>query len=255
MTAPSKKFMFDTDFAGGPRKPVVPMITLAEHNEKRAEAEAAGFRRGYAQAQSDAEVEANRRVAATLEGIAASIAAASVALAAIEQRLECEALEVAVARKLAPTLIAREPFAEIAALASECFHQLIASPHIVVRVNDALYATAKERLDEIARARSFEGRLVVLAEPDIAPGDCRIEWADGGINRDAAATDQAIGEAVNGYISARRNLTGGEARPGAPTPPEMAPAAPRQAEPPKPRASAHELLMTSDDEFRRPQNG
>src|SRR5579885_3070049 len=228
MTAPSKKFMFDTDFAGGPRKPVVPMITLAEHNEKRAEAEAAGFRRGYAQAQSDAEVEANRRVAATLEGIAASIAAASVALAAIEQRLECEAVEVAVAvaRKLAPTLIAREPFAEIAALASECFHQLIASPHIVV-----------------------------LAEPDIAPGDCRIEWADGGINRDAAATDQAIGEAVNGYISARRNLTGGEARPGAPTPPEMAPAAPRQAEPPKPRASAHELLMTSDDEFRRPQNG
>ncbi len=135
MTAPSKKFMFDTDFAGGPRKPVEPMITLAEHNEKRAEAEAAGFRRGYAQAQSDAEVEANRRVAATLEGIAASIAAASVALAAIEQRLECEAVEVAVAvaRKLAPTLIAREPFAEIAALASECFHQLIASPHIVVR--------------------------------------------------------------------------------------------------------------------------
>ena len=101
---------------------------------------------------------------------------------------------VAVARKLAPALIAREPFAEIAALASDCFRQLIASPHIAVRVNDALYATAKDKLNDIVRARSFEGRLVVLAEPDIAPGDCRIEWADGGINRDSAAADAAIGD-------------------------------------------------------------
>ncbi len=108
------------------------------------------------------------------------------------------------ARKLAPALVAREPFAEISALASECFRQLVSSPHIAVRVNDALYAAAKEKLDEIARAKSFEGRLVVLAEPDIAVGDCRIEWADGGINRDSAAADAAIGEAVTRYVSARR---------------------------------------------------
>jgi len=75
-----------------------------------------------------------------------------------------------------------------------------------VRVNDALYATAKEKLEDIVRARSFEGRLVVLAEPDIALGDCRIEWADGGINRDSASTDAAISAAVHGYVSARRNV-------------------------------------------------
>jgi len=56
------------------------------------------------------------------------------------------------------------------------------------------------------RAKSFEGRLVVLAEPDIAVGDCRIEWADGGINRDSAAADAVIGEAVTGYIGARRTF-------------------------------------------------
>jgi flagellar assembly protein FliH len=159
MTAPTK-FLFDTDFAGGPKKPVEPMITLVEHEVKLAEGETAGHQRGYAQAQHDAEVEANRRIAGTLENIAKSIAAASEALQAIEARLECEAVEVAVAvaRKLAPTLVAREPFAEISALASDCFRQLIAAPHIVVRVNDAVYATAKEKLEDIARARTFEGR-------------------------------------------------------------------------------------------------
>ena len=39
--------------------------------------------------------------------------------------------------------------------------------------------------------------------------DCRVEWADGGINRNQAATDTAIGEAVARYVSARRGLADG----------------------------------------------
>jgi flagellar assembly protein FliH len=205
----AKKFLFETDFAGGADgKPDEPVITVVEHEARLADAEAATSARGYAQAQSDAEVESGRRMADALERIAAGLAVANDALHAIETRLECEAVEVAVAvaRKLAPALLAREPFAEISALASECFRQLIASPHIAVRINDALYATAKEKLDEIVRARNYEGRLVVLAEPAIAVGDCRIEWADGGINRDSAAADAAIGEAVASYVSAQRNF-------------------------------------------------
>jgi flagellar assembly protein FliH len=203
MGAPTK-FLFDVDFAGGADPgPARRMVPLAEHAAKLAEAEAAAHRRGYAQAQT----EADRRIAAALEHIAAGLAAANGALHAIETRLECEAVEVAVAvaRKLAPALIAREPFTEIAALASDCFRQLVAAPHLAVRVNDAIYAAAKERLADIARTRGFEGRLVVLAEDNIAVGDCRIEWADGGINRDSAAADATIGEAVAAYVSARRS--------------------------------------------------
>jgi|HubBroStandDraft_6_1064221.scaffolds.fasta_scaffold299698_2 flagellar assembly protein FliH len=203
----AKKFLFETDFAGA-GKLADSAITLAEHALKLADAEAAAHQRGYADAQTDAGVESGRRMADALERIAAGLTTANDGLHAIETRLECEAVEVAVAvaRKLAPALLAREPFAEISALASECFRQLIAAPHIAVRINDALYASAKEMLEDIVRARHYEGRLVVLAEPDIEVGDCRIEWADGGINRDSAAADAAIGEAVAGYVSARRNF-------------------------------------------------
>jgi flagellar assembly protein FliH len=207
MSAPAK-FLFDVDFAERERKPAEPTITLAEHAIKLAEAETAAHRRGYAEAQADAAVEAQRRIAGALEHAAAGLGQASETLRAIEVRLECEAVEVAVAvaRKLAPALIAGEPFAEISALASDCFRELTASPHIAVRVNDALYAATREKLDAIARAGGYEGRLVVLAEPGIALGDCRIEWADGGINRDSAAADAAIGEAVARYVSARRGF-------------------------------------------------
>ena len=61
-----------------------------------------------------------------------------------------------------------------------------------MRINDTLYAAAREKLEDITRAHGYEGRLVVLGEPSVAVGDCRIEWADGGIDRDAGLADGAI---------------------------------------------------------------
>jgi flagellar assembly protein FliH len=110
---------------------------------------------------------------------------------------------VAVSSKLVPALIAREPLAEITALASDCFRHLVASPHVAVRVNEALHASARDRLEEIIRRLGLDSRLVVLGEPEIAPGDCRIEWADGGICRESGALTAAIDLAVRRYISAR----------------------------------------------------
>ena len=207
MAAPAK-FLFDVDFAAGSQRE--PTVTLAEHATKLADAEDSARQHGYAEGKRDAEVEVGRRIASTLERIATGIEAAGGALKAIEARLECEAVEVAVAvaRKLAPSLIEREPFAEIYALASGCFRELVAAPHIVVRVNEGLYAAAREKIDDIARAHAFAGRLVMLGEPNIAAGDCRIEWADGGVHRDTGAADRVIGEAVARYISARRNFAG-----------------------------------------------
>ena len=199
MGAPAK-FLFDNDFAVGER--TKSSVALAEHAAKLTEAETAGYRKGFAAAKAEAE----QRAAAALERVAAALAELNRGLAAVETRLETEAVEVAVAvaRKLAPELIAREPFAELAALAAGCFRHLVAAPHVVVRVNDALQERARELLEETARAGGFDGRLVVLAEPDIAPGDCRIEWADGGVKRDRATIEGAIEEAVARYVAARR---------------------------------------------------
>jgi flagellar assembly protein FliH len=48
----------------------------------------------------------------------------------------------------------------------------------------------------LARERGFEGRLVVLGEPDLAPGDARMEWADGGVVRDRARIEAAVLDAL-----------------------------------------------------------
>ena len=199
----AQKFLFDNDFSPGAAEKDRP-VAASEHALKLAEAESKGFSDGFAAAEKERVAEANRRTAVAFEQIGDGLDRLAKGLAAIESRLEAEAVEVAAAvgRKLASELIGREPFAEIAALATDCFKQLVTAPHVVVRVNDALLETAKERLGEAARTRGFEGRLVVLAEPDIALGDCRVEWADGGLNRDRGKTEAAIEDMVTRYVTA-----------------------------------------------------
>jgi len=211
--AAKAKFLFDDDFGGGAAaKAAEAAVSEAAHKAALAEAEARGYRNGVnaaeAKATAELKTEAERRSAAAFERIAAALASLADRLKAIEDRFEAESVEVAVAvaRKLAPQLIEREPLAELTALATECFGELLRAPHVVVRVNEGLYAAAREKLEDIARSRGFEGRLVVLGEPDIPEGDCRIEWADGGLKRDRVATEAAIAEVVNRYVCVRHGV-------------------------------------------------
>jgi flagellar assembly protein FliH len=203
--AAKAKYLFDQDFAAvtnPAEKPIAP----SEHALLLAEAESKGFRDGFMAAEKEGHSAAARRSAAAFEQIADALDRIARGLADIERQVETEAIELAgaIARKLAPELVLRQPFAEIAALASKCLRHLAHAPHLVVRVNDALHETAKMELEEIARTCGFDGRLVVVAEPEIALGDCKIEWADGGVVRNTAKTDAVIGSAIRRYLGARQ---------------------------------------------------
>ena len=203
MAAPAK-FLFDTDFAA-PDKARERAATAAEIAEMVAEAEARAYRAGYEAAQHEAKVESDRRSALALEEIGITIKGIATRISGIEARMETEAVEVAVAvaRKLCSELVAREPLGEIMALVSDCFAHLVATPHLVVRINDQLYDAARAKIERQAAQSGFEGRLVILAEPGIATGDCRIEWADGGVVLERAAIEAKISELVGRYLASR----------------------------------------------------
>ena len=203
MAAPAK-FLFDLDFAA-PDMGRAPIITPDEMAAKIANAEAQAYRAGFDAAQREAQVEADRRMALALEQIGISAITVAQSVAGIESKMETEAVNVAVAvaRKLCGELVAREPLTEIMALVHDCFRHLVATPHLVVRINDALYDEAKERIEKQARQSGFAGRLVILAEPDIQNGDCKIEWADGGMVLERDSVDAKINELVGRYMASR----------------------------------------------------
>jgi flagellar assembly protein FliH len=198
------KFLFDLDF-GAPEKSREKAPTTAEIAEMVSAAEQRGYRIGFEAGQNEAKADSDRRVATALEQVGGSIRSIVAGFAGVEQRMESEAVEVAlaVARKLCAELIAAQPLVEMTALVSDCFRQLVATPHIVIRINDATYDEAHERIERLARQSGYEGRLVIMAEPDIAHGDCRIEWADGGVVLERAAIETRISELVGRYVASR----------------------------------------------------
>lgn len=203
MGAPAK-FLFDTDFST-PHKSKERAPTSLEIAQQMAAAEAKAYQNGFDAAQREARVQSDRRMALAIEEIAIGIKGIAGRFSGIEIRMETEAVDVAVAvaRKLCSELMAAEPLTEITALVSDCFRHLVSTPHLVVRVNDQLYDAAREQIERLARQSGFTGQLVILAEPEIDTGDCKIEWADGGVVLERAAIDAKIDELVRRYVASR----------------------------------------------------
>ena len=203
MAAPAK-FLFDMDFSAPDRTRERP-ATASEIAQKIASAEARAYRDGFDAAQREAKAESDRRAALALEEIGIALKTIATGFSGIETRMETEAVDVAVAvaRKLCDALMASEPLGEITALVSDCFSHLVSTPHLVVRINASLYEVARERIERLAKQSGFAGRLVILAEPEIDTGDCRIEWADGGVVLERAAIEAKINELVGRYMASR----------------------------------------------------
>jgi flagellar assembly protein FliH len=188
----SSRFLFERDFS----RPQAD----AKVEAAAAEAEARGYARGLAAGRQQAEGER----AAELARACARLAAAAEALLASADRVRAEteteaiALAEALAHKLAGAALAALPKAAIAEAAAAAFQHLRQVPHLAARVNEGLVEEVEAMLLGMARERGFEGRLVVLGDPGIQPGDVRLEWADGGVVRDHGATAAALREAVSG---------------------------------------------------------
>jgi flagellar assembly protein FliH len=197
------KFLFDTDFLNGSGRGGG--ISPADHQGGLTEAEARGYTKGYAAAKMEG-TDTERQFASAVSRCAAAIETIAARMDEVETRLGSEAVGIAlaVARKLAPALIERQPVIEVAALVTDCLKHLIGVPHVIVRVNDSLYEALQTRLNDIAEASGFSGRLAIIADADLAAGDALVEWADGGVSRKAEMTDAFIAAAVDRFIATRR---------------------------------------------------
>jgi flagellar assembly protein FliH len=193
MTQPSR-FLFDTDF----RKPRT-SATDAREAASVAEAEARGRAQGLAQGRAEAEAQVQARLADAVNRLALAAAGLLGQIDAADAAREAQALDfaMALARRIAGDALDAQPLAAIGEAARAALEHLRGVPHLAVRVNDALVEDAEALVRGLARERGYEGRLVVIGEPDMPPGDARMEWADGGVVRERARIEAAVARALD----------------------------------------------------------
>ncbi len=109
-------------------------------------------------------------------------------------------LAAAIARKIAPELARRGADEAIATLFAERLSDLLDEPRLVIRLDAARIDAVKDRLEAIAAQSGYAGKLIFLAADGLDAPDCRIEWADGGVERLMARVTGEIDRIVAQYL-------------------------------------------------------
>jgi len=197
---PIRKFMFersfdDTKAAKGPvrdRRPVT--YTWEQLEALKKEVHDASFAAGKQAALEEQTQHIKATVARIDDTIARLLEQAETARKAQEPRVR-EAV-LAIARKVLPDFSQRNGLQEIQAVVAGIIGEMTGEPRLVVRINDAQFDSVNAAVKDITEKQGYTGKVVLLADAEVKADDCRIEWADGGIERNIEALWKNIGQSI-----------------------------------------------------------
>lgn len=216
-----RKFLFDNDFGeapqstvggarpkgaqGAPGAPAVqapPAFTEAEMQGACDVARRQGEEAGAARGRTEAVAAFDKQIAGALSTIAQQTAAIAKSVAA-EAAAAGKSVDLAVAivRKLHPALVERQGLAEIEAVLGQCLESLKQEPRLVAYVHSVRLDALQERLAQLSASSGFEGRVVLIGDDAMGESDCRVEWADGGVEREAGRIWRTIEDTLTRYIA------------------------------------------------------
>ncbi len=184
------------------RAPPPPMFTEAEMQGACDIARRKGEEAGVTRGRNEAVAAFDKQVAATLSTIAQQTAAIAKNIAA-EALAAGKSVELAMAivRKLHPALVERQGLAEIESVLAQCLESLKQEPRLVAYVHSVRLDALQERLTQLSASSGFDGRVVLIGDDAMGESDCRVEWADGGVEREAGRIWRAVEEALARYIA------------------------------------------------------
>lgn len=219
-----RKYMFDLDF-DRPQPRAVPEARVEEPEEAEDIAEpepepeppppmfseeelALAREAAYQEGRQAGEAQANQRT----ERLAANVMIALSDQMATLFRQQEEANEansraavrvaMSVLKKVLPAACEANAFNEVTRVVEEVVAHILDEPRIIVKVGEQLVDAVRERLDAVCQAHGFEGRVVVQADVRMIPGDCRVEWTDGGAERDQVRLIEEIEATVERALGA-----------------------------------------------------
>lgn len=105
-------------------------------------------------------------------------------------------IATAIARKVMPHYTEQHGLQEITAILSQVLREMNREPRLVVRVSEAIFDIVSDQIKTLSEQHAYAGKVVVIAEANMAPSDCLVEWADGGIERDIKSLWQEIDRAM-----------------------------------------------------------
>jgi flagellar assembly protein FliH len=214
-----------------PPPPPPPMFTAAQMEAAREE----GYIGGHTAALDEASAATERLTALALGEVGRRLDGLThrheIAVDALAR--DATRLILAVCRKVLPATAEKNAVREITALVAELLPNVLDEPRLVVRVNPDVADVLRERMDPVIAESGYEGRVLVTPDGRVPQADCRIDWGEGGLERDTARQWAEIEALIDQHLAGPMR----EVTPAAPPPPDVL-LARRNAQPPEDDRSA-----------------
>src|ERR1700722_15658212 len=187
-----RKFLFEQSFdqlmhgTDALRTPERKPVTLKPEQVDALKKEA--YDRGFAEGKKAGADEQTSHMTALLARLDERLTHMAGAIHTLRQEYEQKARQIAlaVARKILPDFVAKNGLQEIESMLHAAITEMAHEPRMVVRVHESQFDALNTKIQDIAVQKAYAGKVVVLADAQIAAGDCRGEWADGGMERNTA---------------------------------------------------------------------
>ena len=191
----AKRFVFDNYFDTNEKGVTVARdFTVEDLDQARLE----GFEEGKALGRGEAQASINQQVADALANASRAFQALQQGMEGLKREVETDALRTVtmIVSKIVPYYANKHGLGEVEALVHDCLAAAYDEPRIVVRAHGSILGPLTDHLDQLTASSGFNGNVVALEDPSLSPGDCRVEWADGGAERETERVWESINSAL-----------------------------------------------------------
>ncbi|MCF8503258.1 MAG: hypothetical protein K9H11_22560, partial [Rhodospirillum sp.] len=111
-------------------------------------------------------------------------------------------LVLAICRKVLPATAEENAVREITALLTELLPNVLDEPRLVLRAHPDVAEMLRERLDPVIADSGYEGRVLITPDGRVPMPDCRVDWGEGGMERDTGRQWDEIEALIDHHVNA-----------------------------------------------------
>ncbi len=199
----AEKFMFDMTFDEEPSPVSVPEVEerIPEVEEEPEEivptfseeeieiARQQGFEAGKQEGLAATTESLTKQINETLTQIDQKLGAAFQNQDSVNEELPRAALSVAlgVCKKMLPAMAEKYSFEEVERVLGDIFAKIVEEPSVKISVHSSVAEEIGKRIDDLSSSKGFMGRTTIQIDDSMQKTDCRVEWANGGSERNSSA--------------------------------------------------------------------
>ena len=163
--------------------------------------------KAYEQGRAEAIGEEDKKRDLLLEDISRQLTDIFAGLDKKATEVENSALQFAIelVRKILPTLEKERAEVEVKNFMAQNFANFAGQETLSFAFNPATVTLVADSIGKLAEQNDFEGKIAVHKDDTLGPSDCRIEWKNGGVERNVSETLNKVKELLDNNTQEREH--------------------------------------------------